>query len=232
MLRIHWERWKRWDEHPEYKVSSDGRVKKNGKLVHLKIDGGGYMRLDLEQGEGIKRFILVHRLVCHVFRGLEIFASEPTVDHLNHNKRDNSLKNLEIVSAAENLRRAQEDSICLKPKKIKEITQVAITPVVQTEKWLTKNECRIKIKAALSGYQFETPTKKRVYDLGEDLNFFALLSYAPMSEKDLRVHYTKSGRVLENKLQYAINYVISCAKNKKDFFRYNVYEPGQLPIQA
>ena len=32
-----------------------------------------------------------------------------TVDHLNHNKRDNSLKNLEWVTKEENWKRAKED---------------------------------------------------------------------------------------------------------------------------
>lgn len=113
MITIHWERWKHWKEHPEYKVSSDGRIKKNGKLVHQKINKDGYMYLDREQGkpEYGDRYIPVHRLVCHVFRDLVMEDKEPTVDHLNHNKRDNSLKNLELVSAKENYKRARQDLI-------------------------------------------------------------------------------------------------------------------------
>lgn len=112
-LQIHWERWKTWKEHPEYKVSSDGRIKKNGKLVKQKISTGGYMLLDLENGNSqfLERYVIVHRLVCHVFKGLDLTANEPTVDHLNHNKRDNSLRNLEIVSGKENCKRAKHDLI-------------------------------------------------------------------------------------------------------------------------
>jgi hypothetical protein len=38
-------------------------------------------------------------------------AEHLTVDHLNHNKRDNSLENLEWVSQEENIRRAKADFI-------------------------------------------------------------------------------------------------------------------------
>lgn len=38
-------------------------------------------------------------------------AEELTVDHLNHNKRDNSLDNLEWVTKAENIRRSKQDFI-------------------------------------------------------------------------------------------------------------------------
>ena len=51
-------------------------------------------------------------------------AEELTVDHLNHNKRDNSLNNLEWVTRQENLRRARKDYYSesedfLKPFRIK-----------------------------------------------------------------------------------------------------------------
>ena len=38
-------------------------------------------------------------------------AEDMTVDHLNHNKRDNRLKNLEWVDNTENQRRATEDIV-------------------------------------------------------------------------------------------------------------------------
>lgn len=133
MLKIHWERWKTWKEHPEYKVSSDGRVKLKGKEVHLKINDGGYMLLDLgpEYGNYADRYYPMHRLVCHVFRGLDMKDSNLTVDHLNHNKRDNSLRNLELVSAKENQKRAKEDFVSGTASDAGTITPAAIFDAVE-----------------------------------------------------------------------------------------------------
>ena len=44
----------------------------------------------------------VHRIVMEAFHG----KSDLTVDHLNMNKRDNRLENLEYVTAGENAKRA------------------------------------------------------------------------------------------------------------------------------
>lgn len=52
--------------------------------------------------------VAVHRLVMKTWRPLNDYASM-TVDHLNHNCKDNRLANLEWVTEEENLRRAMED---------------------------------------------------------------------------------------------------------------------------
>ena len=59
-------------------------------------------------------------------------AEELTVDHLNHNKRDNSLENLEWVTKEENLRRAAEDLI--KKDKKKNSTNESPQDIIEKEK--------------------------------------------------------------------------------------------------
>ena len=80
-------------------VSSLGRIKdKNGVLQTVGVKDN-YL---------VYKGKLVHRLVMQTFNPVPNYANL-TVDHLNHNTRDNSLKNLEWVTKEENTKRAKED---------------------------------------------------------------------------------------------------------------------------
>ena len=93
------ERWK-WSEEYRVYVSTEGRLrKKDGTDIRLKIDKHGYM---------IYHNKAVHRIVMKTWKPCENMDNL-TVDHLDHNKRKNSLSNLEWVSEEENRRRAKED---------------------------------------------------------------------------------------------------------------------------
>lgn len=101
------ERWK-WSEEYRVYVSTEGRLrKKDGTDIRLKIDKHGYM---------IYHNKAVHRIVMKTWKPCENM-DDLTVDHLDHNKRKNSLNNLEWVSAEENQRRAREDYYCSKDEK-------------------------------------------------------------------------------------------------------------------
>lgn len=99
----------RWKWNPDYRVfvSNLGHIKNEYKQdLPVHIDGNGYCRVHTE----CCRYKSVHRLVMLTWRPIPN-AEELTVDHLNHNKRDNSLENLEWVTEEENLRRAAEDLV-------------------------------------------------------------------------------------------------------------------------
>lgn len=100
------ERWK-WNSDYRVYVSNLGHIKNEHKQdLPVHIDGNGYCRVHTE----CCRYKSVHRLVMLTWRPIPN-AEELTVDHLNHNKRDNSLENLEWVTEEENLRRAAEDFV-------------------------------------------------------------------------------------------------------------------------
>lgn len=105
-ININIERWK-YNKDYEIYVSTLGNFKdKNKKTLPLKIHSGkGYVMIPTPHG--IKA---AHRLVMLTFKP-DKNASELTVDHLDHNKRNNSLANLEWVSVKENLQRAQRDLV-------------------------------------------------------------------------------------------------------------------------
>lgn len=104
-LIINFEKYK-WNKDYGVYVSNLGHFKDRYKrLLPVKINLGGYLVIKTEKG-----YISAHRLVMYTWRPIPN-AENMTIDHLNHNKRDNSLKNLEWVDRSENQRRACEDII-------------------------------------------------------------------------------------------------------------------------
>lgn len=107
MLKInfhfHIEKWKYNKQYNVY-VSTDGRVKdKDGHLQQVVTNKTGYLGIKVSG-----KIKMLHRLVLETWKPIDN-ASDYTIDHLNHNKRDNSIKNLEWVSLEENRTRAVAD---------------------------------------------------------------------------------------------------------------------------
>lgn len=97
------EKWK-WNKDFQLYISNFGHIKnKNKKAIPLKMNSRGYLAI-----ETINGLQYVHRLVLSTFRPV-IDSENLTVDHINHNKRDNRLSNLEWVTRKENERRASND---------------------------------------------------------------------------------------------------------------------------
>lgn len=112
-LKIVFERWK---FNPKYNlyVSTEGRVKtKDGEPKKVRTGSDGYLSVSFINENGKTKYVFLHRLVLSTWKPREDME-QLTVDHLNHNKRDNSLSNLEWVSKEENLLRAEKDRISSK----------------------------------------------------------------------------------------------------------------------
>jgi hypothetical protein len=88
-----------------YEISNIGRVRivKTGGFRKASITPFGYFRLCLNNcGKMESRFL--HRLVLEAFR--ECPRGKTMVNHINGNKLDNRLENLEWVTASENIKHA------------------------------------------------------------------------------------------------------------------------------
>jgi len=98
-----------------YQVSNLGRVKslertvtaKNGskrtirqRILKPKTERNGYLRVILCKGNGKKKTLKVHRLVCEAFH--ENPENKPCVNHIDENKANNTASNLEWCSYKEN----------------------------------------------------------------------------------------------------------------------------------
>ena len=111
ILRI--ERWKFNKDFGVY-VSSQGNFKDRQKRrLPIRVNQNGYCMIKTERG-----LVLAHRLVMFTWKPIPN-AESLTVDHLNHNKRDNSVENLEWVTRRENQLRAKNDFVHIEGNKEK-----------------------------------------------------------------------------------------------------------------
>lgn len=107
------EEWRTIVDFPNYEISNLGRIKVlerkiyNGhhyrkmpeKFLKLEKTNNGYLRVQLVNSSGIKKYS-VHRLIAKIFinnpKNLE------TVNHIDGNKLNNNVSNLEWVTQREN----------------------------------------------------------------------------------------------------------------------------------
>ena len=83
-----------------YQVSNLGKIKSTFKndLLHLYPTPFGYLWCDLYKGKGIKKRLLVHRVVLAAFKEV----SKLPIDHINCIKSDNRVINLRYCTNREN----------------------------------------------------------------------------------------------------------------------------------
>ena len=90
-----------WVKHPKYnlEVSSSGLVRgSRGNLRKPRKDRYGYLRLNI-QFELKHKTVLIHRLVADCF---QVVGEGLTIDHIDGNKENNNVYNLQKVTAGEN----------------------------------------------------------------------------------------------------------------------------------
>ena len=126
------ERWK-WNADFELYVSNKGHFRNRDKKdVPIQISQGGYCSVYC--GGTVHRHLLAHRVVMLTWRPTPN-AEHLTVDHRDHNKRNNSVDNLEWVTKTENIRRAKADELKVvvegDPTMVEKV-DVSITPKVQS----------------------------------------------------------------------------------------------------
>ena len=100
------ESWKKVDGFLE--VSTLGRVKSHGKPIKGEITKGGYHRINVSH-EGKRAKYLVHRLVAEAF--IPNPDNLPVVNHIDGNKLNNNVDNLEFVSYGGNLAHAYKTGL-------------------------------------------------------------------------------------------------------------------------
>jgi hypothetical protein len=107
-IKLNIERWK-YNPTFELYVSNMGHIRNKSKAdIAPKIMQNGYVVVYVYGS--LNRYVLLHRVVMLTWKPTPE-AEALTVDHLDHNKRNNALSNLEWVTQQENTRRAKEDFI-------------------------------------------------------------------------------------------------------------------------
>ena len=97
--------WKQIPDFPNYYVSDQGEIKNaDGHIMKPYVNHKGYFKVELQRdGIGYKR--RVHRLVAETF--IPNKKHLPEVNHINLDKQDNRVSNLEWVSGEQNRRHYQ-----------------------------------------------------------------------------------------------------------------------------
>lgn len=131
--------WKDIPNYEGYQVSNLGRVRTFNKTTYTKLHGirkwknrilhyksrsykTGY-RVDLWKN-GKPQSFLVARLVAFTFYNQNINNHNLTVDHVDGNRFNNNLNNLELVSLKENIQRAFNTGLVSSQIKIKVINKI------------------------------------------------------------------------------------------------------------
>ena len=91
------------DGFPDYRVYPDGRIYSliRHKVLKPSIDKGGYLSVELFNSEGSKR-MLVHRIVAKAY--IPNPMNLPQINHIDENKSNNAVDNLEWCTAKYNMR--------------------------------------------------------------------------------------------------------------------------------
>ena len=105
--------WKEIAGFPNYAVSNRGRVMnlKSGKVLKNKLNANGYKDVGLYNGDGTKRkYVMVHRLMAQAFIPNPDNLSQ--VNHIDENKCNNDVSNLEWVTASQNTKHSAHKFSC------------------------------------------------------------------------------------------------------------------------
>lgn len=99
------ERWRPIDDYPSYRVSDQGRVQnqKTGRILKDADDGNGY-RMVVLCSDGKCRSTKVHKLVATAF--IPDHASGLEINHIDGDKSNNAVSNLEWVDRSKNMTHA------------------------------------------------------------------------------------------------------------------------------
>lgn len=93
--------WKTMKENEKYEVSSLGRIKtkKTGRIRKTRVSNKGYEIVGIYINKKLK-YLYVHRIVANNF--LENSKGYKEVNHINENKLDNNISNLEYCDTKYN----------------------------------------------------------------------------------------------------------------------------------
>lgn len=101
-------------------VLENGKVyrelKDRCRLIKGTLRSNGYLQLTIKN-----KTIKVHRLVIEAFKG----KSDLTVDHIDGNKENNNLNNLEYVTQAENIKRFHDKKVLWNNKTFRSFSDLA-----------------------------------------------------------------------------------------------------------
>ena len=140
--RIFMELWKTIiidDIETNYSVSSTGIVKNNttGKILSQRIQQG-YKHVTLSLGNGKQKGCRVHRLVAIAF--IDNPDNKPFVNHIDCDRGNNNVENLEWVTQSENVAHAYRHGVEPRPTHQDQPFQKEILDIIENKKYFSIRE--------------------------------------------------------------------------------------------
>lgn len=89
---------------PRYVSNHTGKLLVKEKILAQRPDFKGYMRIDLKDNCGKKHYFGIHRLVATAF--IPNPENKPQINHIDGNKANNNIDNLEWCTNSENQKHA------------------------------------------------------------------------------------------------------------------------------
>ena len=107
------EKWKQIKGFEDYEVSTLGRVvslkRKDRVVLSTHRTRDGYVRVQL-RSNGKRSDKYIHKLVAEAFLNHIPCGMEEVVDHIDHDKENNSVENLRLISNEENSSKKSKES--------------------------------------------------------------------------------------------------------------------------
>jgi len=98
--------WNTIPNHPDYQASTAGQIRRieDGKVLKLYTLPNGYLIASLKLSSKKHKVFLVHRLIAQTF--LQKIEGKTEINHLDGNKTNNSVSNIEFCTHKENIQHA------------------------------------------------------------------------------------------------------------------------------
>ena len=119
---------KKYFIHPLYKKYA---ANDEGEIIHVKLGkprkgypiNTGYLKFTIYLGKNRNKYYFSHRFVFECF--YDLIEKDKQINHINSIRTDNRIKNLEVVTASENIKKSAKNrnygSYCKNPKRVKAI---------------------------------------------------------------------------------------------------------------